>query len=188
VSTIDTAREPYSREGETEAQRLDRNYSELLQELRVAQTGVQILFAFLLGIAFQQRFAGVGTLGRAVYVTTLLLAACAAVLLIAPVAAHRVLFAQHRKDEVVAFSGRAAGWGLGFLATAIVGAVVFVLGFLLNAPVAAAAGVALGALVLVLWYVLPRRLMDGPAGQPSPPAGDHRGGTSGDERRTAEPS
>jgi hypothetical protein len=169
VTTIDKAREPYSREGETEAQRLDRNYSELLQELRVAQTGVQILFAFLLGIAFQQRFAEVGTLGRAVFVTTLLLAACAAVLLIAPVAAHRVLFAQHRKDEVVAFSSRAAAWGLGFLATAIVGAVVFVLGFLLDARAAAAAGLALALLVLVLWYLLPRRLMKGAAGQPLPP-------------------
>lgn len=170
MTTIDKAREPYSREGESEAQRLDRNYSELLQELRVAQTGVQILFAFLLGIAFQQRFAAVGTLGRTVFVTTLLLAACAAVLLIAPVAAHRVLFAQHRKDEVVAFSGRAAGWGLGFLATAMVGAVVFVLGFLLNAPAAAAAGVGLAMLVLGLWYLVPRRLTKGDGRQPSPPA------------------
>jgi high-affinity Fe2+/Pb2+ permease len=171
VTTIDKAREPYSREGESEAQRLDRNYSELLQELRVAQTGVQILFAFLLGIAFQQRFADVGTLGRTVFVTTLLLAACAAVLLIAPVAAHRVLFAQHRKDEVVAFSGRAAAWGLGFLATAIVGAVVFVLGFLLNAPAAAAAGVGLATLVLTLWYLVPRRLTKGDGRRPLPPAG-----------------
>jgi high-affinity Fe2+/Pb2+ permease len=187
VTTIDKARERYSREGETEAQRLDRNYSELLQELRVAQTGVQILFAFLLGIAFQQRFAEVGTLGRAVFVTTLLLAACAAVLLIAPVAAHRVLFAQHRKDEVVAFSGRAAAWGLGFLATAIVGAVVFVLGFLLNAPATAAAGVALAVLVLTLWYVLPRRLVKGQGVQPSPPARDHRGSASSDEHNAAEP-
>jgi hypothetical protein len=188
VTTIDKARAHYSREGETEAQRLDRNYSELLQELRVAQTGVQILFAFLLGIAFQQRFAEVGTLGRAVFVTTLLLAACAAVLLIAPVAAHRVLFAQHRKDEVVAFSGRAAAWGLGFLATAIVGAVVFVLGFLLNAPAAAAAGVALALLVLALWYVLPRRLMKDQADRPSPPAGDDHGSTASHERPAAKPS
>jgi Family of unknown function (DUF6328) len=174
VTTIDTGRDSYSRAGETEAERLDRNYSELLQELRVAQTGVQILFAFLLGIAFQQRFVEVGTLGRAVFVSTLMLAACAAVLLIAPVAAHRVLFAQHRKDEVVAFSSRAAGWGLGFLATAIVGSVVFVLGFLLNAPIAAAVGVLLAMLVLTLWYLVPRRFAK-EDGRPSSPAAGDRG-------------
>jgi len=101
-------------------------------------------------------------------------------------AGRAVLFAQHRKDEVVAFSGRAAAWGLGFLATAIVGAVVFVLGFLLNAPVAAATGVALAMLVFALWYVVPRRLTKDDGRGSSPPASDHRGRLPSDERRAAD--
>src|SRR6266581_2987996 len=105
--------QPYSRE-ESEAQRLDRNYAELLQELRVAQTGVQILFAFLLTIAFQQRFASIDAFQRGVYVTTLVAAAIAAVLLIGPVAAHRLLFGLRLKDELVTFTGRLATGGLVF--------------------------------------------------------------------------
>src|SRR6266581_6983428 len=107
--------QPYSRE-ESEAQRLDRNYAELLQELRVAQTGVQILFAFLLTIGFQQRFASITTFQRGVYVTTLVAAAVAAVLLIAPVAVHRLLFGRQLKNELVTFTARLAVGGLVFLA------------------------------------------------------------------------
>mgnify|MGYP003693665643 CR=1 FL=1 len=98
-------RRTYSR-NESEADRLDRNYAEMLQELRVAQTGVQILFAFLLSIAFQQRFNDIDAFQLTVYVITLLCAAVSALLLIAPVPAHRVLFRQHRKDELVTFTGR----------------------------------------------------------------------------------
>ena len=98
------AREPYSREGETEAQRLDRNYSEQLQELRVAQAGVQILFAFLLTIAFQQRFSSISDFLKVVYVITLGCAAVSAALFIAPVAVHRVMFGRHLKDELVEFT------------------------------------------------------------------------------------
>ena len=65
----------YSRSGESEAERLDRNYGELLQELRVAQTGVQILFAFLLGIAFQTRFTEIESYQRGIYLVTLVAAA-----------------------------------------------------------------------------------------------------------------
>src|SRR6185437_5639709 len=101
----------YSR-NESAAHRLDRNFSELLQELRVAQTGVQILFAFLLSIAFQQRFTSLQNYQRVFYLVTLMAAALAAVLLIAPVAVHRMLFRQHLKDEVVALTSRLAVAGL----------------------------------------------------------------------------
>lgn len=74
---------------ETALERDDRNFVELLQELRVTQTGVQILFAFLLTLAFTQRFTELDSLQRGTYVTTLLLSVAAAVLLTAPAAVHR---------------------------------------------------------------------------------------------------
>ncbi len=80
---------------ETPLERADRNYNELLQELRVAQTGVQILFAFLLTIPFQQRFGEMVNAGlRQEYLATLLVTAMATALLIAPVTMHRILFRQ----------------------------------------------------------------------------------------------
>ena len=148
--------ERYSRD-ESEAQRLDRNYGELLQELRVAQTGVQILFAFLLTIAFQQRFGAITTFQRGVYVVTLVAAAIAAVLLIAPVAAHRMLFGLRLKDELVTFTGRLASAGLAFLVIAILGAVLLIIDVVLNAVAAGIVTAVIAALVLWLWYVLPAR-------------------------------
>lgn len=140
---------------ESAAHRLDRNYGELLQELRVAQTGVQILFAFLLGIAFQQRFAALGGGERAVYVVTLVSSAFAAVLLIAPVAGHRILFGRHRKDEVVVLTGRLAACGLFFLGVSILSAVALVLMVVSGGVVAAAITSVLGLTVLMLWLVIP---------------------------------
>jgi hypothetical protein len=146
----------YSRD-ESEAERLDRNYAELLQELRVAETGVQILFAFLLSIAFQQRFASVTAFQLDVYLATLICAAVAALLFIAPVAAHRLLFRQHRKDELVAITGGFAAAGLVFLLLAMLGAVLLIVDFVAG-PVPA--GLITGGLACLsgwLWYVLPTR-------------------------------
>jgi hypothetical protein len=149
----------YTRE-ETDAQRLDRNYNEQLQELRVAQTGVQILFAFLLGIAFQQRFASISDFMRAIYIITLVCAAIAAALFIAPVAVHRVMFRRHLKDELVAFTGHLSVAGLVFLALAMIGAVLLIVDFVVGGV---AAGITAGAMALMfayLWYLLPRRWRD----------------------------
>jgi hypothetical protein len=140
---------------ETEAERLDRNYGELLQELRVAQTGVQILFAFLLGIAFQQRFTTIDHAQRVLYLITLTSAAAAAVLLIAPVAAHRILFRRNRKDEVVAITSRLASAGLACLAVAILSAVVLVVDFVTSATVALTITISLGVIVMVTWLIAP---------------------------------
>jgi hypothetical protein len=146
----------YSRD-ETDAQKLDRNYAELLQELRVAQTGVQILFAFLLTIAFQARFASLDTFQRDLYLATLVCAAVAAALLIAPVAAHRLLFRQHLKDELVTFTGRLAVGGLVFLTLAMLGAVLLIFDVVAGATAAAVVTSLMGVLVAVAWYVLPFR-------------------------------
>lgn len=115
----------YSRE-ESRSQQLDRNWAELVQELRVIGTGIQILFAFLLGIAFQARFAQTTTFEKDVYLGTMLASALAAALFIAPVALHRLLFRFGVKDEVVTLTNRLAIGGLCALSIAITGAVLVV--------------------------------------------------------------
>jgi hypothetical protein len=140
---------------ETPAERLDRNYTELLQELRVAQTGVQILFAFLLGIPFTQRFTSTTNFQRGVYFVTLLLAALASALLIGPVSYHRLIFRRHAKARLVNVSNVMAVAGTGALAGAMTGVVLMVADVLfgLVAGVVTAAGV--GAVFGTLWYALP---------------------------------
>src|SRR5690348_7918258 len=111
---------------ETPEERFDRNWSELLQELRVAQTGVQFLFAFLLTLPFNQRFATVTPEQEATYVATILCTVVSALCLIAPVSHHRILFRRGRKKELVAISSNLAGIGLWFLWLSIIGAVFLI--------------------------------------------------------------
>src|SRR3954465_15223789 len=153
-----TAEGTYSRDHESEAQRLDRNYGELLQELRVAQTGVQILFAFLLTIPFQQRFAKIDDFQQGVYLTTLISAAMSAVLLVAPVAVHRVLFRLNLKDELVVFTARLAAGGLVFLVLAMLGALLLIVDFVVGGVAAAIVTSAFAVVALSIWYLLPVRL------------------------------
>src|ERR1700761_8325868 len=108
----------YSRQ-ESRAHQLDRNWAELLQELRVIGTGVQILFAFLLSIAFQSRFSATTMFQRGIYLATLLLSGLAAALMIAPVAVHRFTFRDRVKDEVVAVTNACAIAGLVVLSLAM---------------------------------------------------------------------
>src|SRR5215207_1852276 len=92
--------------GETLDQVLDRNLAELLQELRVAFTGVQILFAFLMTLAFTQRFQELGGFDLAVYVTALMCTAVATMVLIAPVSFHRLVFRRRQKAALVVVADR----------------------------------------------------------------------------------
>ena len=95
---------------------LDRNLNELLQELRVAITGVQILFAFLLGLAFTQRFSSLDPFDVTVYTITLLITALTTIVLIAPVAFHRLVFRRRQKDTLIMVADRLLLLGLGLLA------------------------------------------------------------------------
>jgi putative flippase GtrA len=140
---------------ETEAQRLDRNYGELLQELRVAQVGVQILFASLLTVVFNQRFTTISSLQRGTYVVTLLAAACSVALLVGPVAFHRIVFRHSQKDDLVRVSHRMALGGLACLAVAIVGAVLFVLEEVLGKTPAFWYSAGVAVVFVVLWVVVP---------------------------------
>ena len=140
---------------ETEAERADRNFNELLQELRVAQTGVQILFAFLLTIPFTQRFHDLDLMERDVYLGTLLATAIATACLIAPVSHHRILFRRQRKPEIVEAASRLAQIGLVFLFLAVVGSVYLIFEFVAGVPIAVVVSVALTILFVLIWYVQP---------------------------------
>jgi O-antigen/teichoic acid export membrane protein len=144
------------RRDETDLERWDRNFIELLQELRVAQTGVQILFAFLLTLPFTNRFGRISDLDKAVYVITLVAAATATALLIAPVSDHRQVFRQGRKPELVRTASTLAQAGLGALLVAIIGAVFLVLDVVAGLGWATGLAVVITLLYLALWYMLPK--------------------------------
>ena len=152
-----------ARHDESEKERLDRELIELLNELRVALPGVQVLFAFLLTVPFTQRFTKLNTFQRDVFYATLLCSAAASALLIAPSAQHRLLFRQRAKDRLVFSANKVTIAGLGFLALAIVGAVLVITDFLFGrtATIGFTAGIA--ALFVMFWYAIPlvRRVADG---------------------------
>lgn len=140
---------------ETDAERIDRNFTELLGELRIALPGVQVLFAFLLTVPFAQGFAKLSAFERDLYLVVLLLTALASALLIAPTAYHRMLFRKGYKLEILSFANRAAMIGLGVLALAMSGAILLIT-LVLFGPAAGIPVTAASALVFAgLWYVLP---------------------------------
>jgi hypothetical protein len=141
--------------GETIDQVLDRNVAELLQELRVAFTGVQILFAFLLSLAFTQRFQELEGFGLVVYTTALMSTALATLVLIAPVSFHRVVFRRRQKAALVVVADRLLLVGLALLIPAISSSVLLILDVALGRG-PAIVGSSLTALIgLLTWYALP---------------------------------
>jgi MFS family permease len=142
---------------ETILERWDRNFTELLQELRVAQTGVQILFAFLLTLPFSARFGDVTSVDRFAYVATLIATATATAFLIAPVSYHRRVFRQGRKPELVRMATALAQAGLAALLIAITGAVFLVLNVVTGIGAALGISATVAALYVILWYLLPMR-------------------------------
>jgi hypothetical protein len=145
--------------GEGPLQRADRNMIELLQELRVAQTGVQILFAFLLTLSFTERFGSIDEVQRWTYVVTLLCSALTAGLFVAPAAVHRITFRRGVKAETVQLGHRLFTLGLGALALTLTGSVLLVLDVAVGLPFAIASAVALCVVLCLLWFVLPMPLL-----------------------------
>jgi hypothetical protein len=141
--------------GETVHQVLDRNLGELLQELRVAITGVQVLFAFLLGLAFTARFATLDSLQLALYTVAVLATALATVVLIAPVSFHRLVFRRRQKAALVAVADRLLLAGLGLLVVAITSAVLLILDVALGRLQGLVGGGVIALTGLLTWYVLP---------------------------------
>jgi hypothetical protein len=157
---------PESGRDETEQERLDRNLGELLQELRVALPGVQVLFAFLLAVPFQKGFEEVTSFQKDVYFATLILTAISATMLISPSAYHRITFRYQQKRRLVYYSNRFAIIGLVFLALAMTGAILLITDVLFST---AAAVVTAGLALCVFgffWFAMPlRRRLKLSAGQ-----------------------
>ena len=141
--------------GETPVERLDRNWGDLLQELRVVQTGVQLLTGFLLTLPFQQRFGVLDTTMRVVYLFTVGSSVCATVLLEAPVAIHRLLFRRHRIEFVVSAAHRLAYAGLLLMGSALTGVTVIIFGAVAG-PIAGTIAGACAVMALgCFWLAVP---------------------------------
>lgn len=140
---------------ETEKERLDRNMTELVGQLRVALPGVQVLFAFLLTVPFNPRFSDVSAFEETIYLVTLLSTALATALLLAPSALHRIQFRKDDKKHIVEVSNRYAIAGFAALMVAMTGAVLLVTHFVYSEATAYVATAAIGGLLLLCWYVMP---------------------------------
>jgi Flp pilus assembly protein TadB len=142
---------------ESRDERVNRELIELLNELRVALPGVQVLFAFLLAVPFSQGFASATDFQRNIFFATLGLTTAASVLLIAPSSYHRLNFRNRDKEQLLLTSNRWAITGLLALALAMTSAVVLIADYLYNSPVPVIAGAVAGMFFGCFWLVVPLR-------------------------------
>jgi hypothetical protein len=140
---------------ESELERLDRNTVELLNELRVAATGIQVLFAFLLVVPFNTGFSKLTSFDRYCYFVTLVCMAIAAALLIAPSIHHRLLFRQKEKDYLVRIGTRLAIISGVFLTAGMTGILVLISNVVFGGTTAAVVGVLTAVSVAGLWFGVP---------------------------------
>ena len=140
---------------ESAPERADRNWNEVLQELRVMQTGTQILTGFLLALAFQPAFGDLNDGQRAVYLALVVLSALSSIVALAPVALHRMLFQQRAKPQVVAYGHAALVTALVTVSVLLVGVVGFVFDVVVDGTAAIVAVIALTLVILTLWVAAP---------------------------------
>jgi Family of unknown function (DUF6328) len=140
---------------ESEEERADRNLGELLQELRVAGLGVQVLFGFLLSLPFTVRFGGLNGGQRDLYVASITLSALATILLLGPVAYHRMVFRGGLKESLVRFSNAMAICGLAAVAGAVLTAVFLVIDYVAGTLPGALITALAGVMIAALWFALP---------------------------------
>ena len=145
---------PDSRQ-ETAEQRDDRNLGELIQELRVAGLGVQVLFGFLLSLPFTTRFAQLGTGQRDLYLASVILAAVATTLLIGPVAYHRLVFRRGQKELLVRFANVLAILGLAAVGGSVLAAVLLVTWYVGGVLAGCVITALVGVMLLGLWFTVP---------------------------------
>ncbi|WP_437438613.1 DUF6328 family protein [Humibacter ginsenosidimutans] len=140
---------------ETLVQRSDRNWADILQELRVTQTGTQIITGFLLALAFQPRFTTLDTFSAVVYLVLVCLAAAATALNLTPVTLHRWLFRRHVKPELVVIGNVVLRVTLATVGLLVVGVVLFIFDVVVSREAGLIAGGITVAVVVALWIVLP---------------------------------
>jgi Family of unknown function (DUF6328) len=150
---------PYNRTSETSVERIDRNWSELLQELRVTQTGVQILSGFLLTLPFQQRLTTLTDAQRTVFLVAISLATLATCLLVAPVSSHRLLFHKHEKDVLVRAADLLAKAGLAAFALTVVTVLLLIFSVVMEFSASLLAATLASMVFIALWVALPLALL-----------------------------
>ena len=141
---------------ETPTERLDRNWTDLLQELRVVQTGVQLLTGFLLTLPFQQKFSRLTDTERGVYLFAVATSIVATGFLQAPVSLHRALFRKHRRKETVLAAHKLAIVGIVFLAFAVVAVALLIFDVVVGAAGGIIAAGITAVMLLILWLIVPR--------------------------------
>ncbi|MFK4761065.1 DUF6328 family protein [Microbacterium sp. ZW T5_45] len=141
---------------ETPNERADRNWDELMQELRVMQTGTQILTGFLLAVAFQQRFEDLDEVQHALYVSLVVIASIATVLALAPVGMHRALFGRRRKPELVRIAAKIVRIDLFVIGILTAGAMTLIVDFTTTRAAGIVTLVVSLVAVVALWLWLPR--------------------------------
>ena len=151
----ESGRHPETGRQESESERIDRNLQEMLGELRVALPGVQVLFAFLLVVPFNQRFGEVTDFQKTLYLGTMLTTTASTICLIAPTAHHRIEFRQQDKEQIVTTGNRIVIIGLGLLAVAMTCAVLFVTDFLYGTATTTIAAGCVAFAFAVLWFAIP---------------------------------
>ena len=152
---MEETREDSSERGETPAERIDRNWGELLQELRVTQTGLQILAGFLLTMPFQSGFDRLSHGERVWYGVTLAAALGASAFVLTPVITHRLVFRRHAQQGLLRTSDVAAKLGFVLLAVTLISAFGLVYHLVFGGSAGVQATVAIAALILVLWLAVP---------------------------------
>ncbi|CUU59814.1 hypothetical protein Ga0074812_13219 [Parafrankia irregularis] len=149
--------------GESAQARRNRNWAEILQEIRVAQTGVQLLAAFLLALPFQSRFAILSDGQEWFYLAVVALAVVATGLLVTPVSLHRAMFRKREKEKLVMIANRLAQAGLGVFAVAVAGVAVLIFDVTKGVTAGVTAGVITLVLFIALWVVVPVAVQSVPA-------------------------
>jgi hypothetical protein len=153
--TPDQRRQMDSGRLESEEERADRNLSDLLQELRVALPGVQVLFAFLLTVPFSNRFDDLSNFQEKLYFGVLIAVALATVLLVAPTIGHRILFRRQQKEYIVTISNNLALIGMALLAVSMCGAIALISDFLFGATTAIISTIVMAAAFIGFWFTGP---------------------------------
>ena len=141
---------------ETPAQRLNRNWESLLQEMRVTQTGAQIIAGFLLAVAFQQRFEELDAYQLTVYLVLVCLAALTTVLALGPVSLHRLPFRRHAMSQIVRIGSRLVRATLAGVALVVSGTVLLIFDVVLSRSAGIVAGCVMLVVTTLVWVVLPR--------------------------------
>jgi MFS family permease len=153
----DSSRVDDVRDGRDESatERYDRNWIEVLQELRVLQTGTQILTGFLLALAFQPAFGDLSDGQRGFYLFLVVASALSAIIALAPVALHRILFRRREKRRIVAYGHAALMTALATVSVLVVGVVAFIFDVVVSHQAATVSAVALGVVIVALWVLVP---------------------------------